>query len=191
MPSQQAALKKRDARMAELFFLEGLETTDIAEKLIDEGLLESKTLDSAKKTVRTRLKQLRDERRTEQGDVGDYGTAKDRHISRLLYATRKLIAYVENEKTLTKVVGVTRDGTPVTTEVDAVPIAEKNKALKTLAAISERLAVVTGVQIGTLNPKEKGGADEAPAPGNFEFRFSGKTVDSLIGERAAGKGAVN
>jgi hypothetical protein len=191
MPSQKTSLQKRDARMVELFFLEGLETTDIAETLIAEGLLESKSFDSAKKTVRTRLKQLRDERRKEQGELADSGTAKDRHISRLLYATRKLLSFVENTDVLPKVVGVTREGEPVTTQVDAVPIAEKNKALKTLALISERLAVVTGVQIGTLKPKEKGAADNEPAPGNFEFKFSGKTVETLIGERAAGKSAVN
>lgn len=191
MPSQKTLLQKRDARMAELFFLEGLETTDIAEALIAEGLLESRSFDSAKKTVRTRLKQLRDERREEQGAVADSGTAKDRHISRLLYATRKLLSFVENTDVVTKVVGVTRDGEPVTTQVDAVPIAEKNKALKTLAVISERLAVVTGVQIGSLKPKEKGAADNEPAPGNFEFKFSGKTVETLIGERAAGKSGVN
>ncbi len=190
MPSITTALQKRDARMAELYFLEGLETSDIAEILIAEDLLQSKTLDSAKKTVRTRLQQLRDERREEQGEIADSGTAKDRHISRLLYATRKLIALVENADVLEKVVGVTREGEPVTTQVDVVPIAEKNKALKTLAVISERLAVVTGVQIGSLKPKEKGAGDDDPAPGNFEFKFSGKTLATLIGERA-GKGSVN
>lgn len=191
MPSQKTSLQKRDARMAELFFLEGLETTDIAEALIAEGLLESRSLDSAKKTVRTRLKQLRDERREEEGALADSGTAKERHISRMLYATRKLLSFIENNDVVTKVVGVTRDGTPVTTEVDVVPIAEKNKAVKNLAVISERLAVVTGVQIGSLKPKEKRGVDNEPAPGNFEFKLSGKSVDTLIGERAAGKGAVN
>ena len=191
MPSKKTSLQKRDARMAELYFLEGLETTDIAEILLTEELLESRTLDSAKKTVRSRLKQLRDQRREEQGEIADSGTAKDRHVSRLLYATRKLISLIGNTDVLTKVVGVTRDGEPVTTQVDAVPVAEKNKAVKTLALISERLAVVTGVQIGTLKPKEKGAADNEPAPGNFEFKFSGKTVETLIGERAAGKSAVN
>src|SRR5436305_950221 len=118
MPSQRTTLQKRDARMAELFFLEGLETTDIAEALLAEGLLESRSFDSAKKTVRTRLKQLRDERREEQGAIADSGTAKDRHISRLLYATRKLLSFIDNTDVLTKVVGVTREGEPVTTQVD-------------------------------------------------------------------------
>lgn len=176
--------------MAQLFFVENLETSDIAEVLTAEGLLDSKSAESAKKIVRTEIAKLRDSRREDEAAIADDGTAKERHIARMTYAVRKLIALIEDDSVLTKVIGMTKDGQPVTTEVPAVPVAVKQKAMKDLAAISERMAVVTGVEIGSLEPKGKSDDDGDPASHEFAFNFSGKTLSELVQMRT-GKGVVN
>jgi hypothetical protein len=189
MPSQKTNLAKRDARMAQLYFVEGLETTDIAEVLIAEGLLESKTEDSARKTVRTALAKLKLQRREDEGEATDDETAKERHVSRMMYSVRKLVALIENVSMIEKVIGLSKDGAVISV-VPEVPVAVKEKAMKDLAAISERLAVVTGVEIGKLEPKQPGAEDEDEVAPSFGFNFSGKTLNTLIGDRI-GKSVVN
>jgi hypothetical protein len=190
MPSQRTNIAKRNARIAQLFFVEGLETTDIAERLMEEGLLESKSEESAKKTVRNEIARIKEHRRADAEQNEDDQTAKERHLARMGYAVRKLVALIENEDVITKVIGMTKDGTPVTTEVPAVTAAVKQKAMKDLAAISERIAVVTGVEIGALKPKGADGAEDDAPTQEFAFHFSGKTLSDLIGMRT-GKTEVN
>jgi hypothetical protein len=186
MPSKSRELQKRRDLIRKLYVIEGFETRDIAEKLLGDGTLKSRSFESALKTVRNEVAEIKREMREDVAANEDEGSAKERHINRLLYTVRKLIALIEDDSFITKVVGYTKDG-PITSEVPAVPVAVKQKAMKDLAAISERLAVVTGVEVGKLEPKGDREAAETSAT-EFTFNFSGSTLDSLISAR---RGVVN
>lgn len=188
--SRKAYLRRRDARIDELYFSEGLEPRDIATRMLREETLGSVSDESAVRTVRGVVAKLRkriESERVEDGQITVALTRADsleREISRLRFEHQRQVRIADGEpdssgKEATITSSVDTPQGMITSVRPKWPAGVRQKASRDAATLAQKIskleADLTDLRFNELEKGKDGAAD-----GGLTIIESDKSIPELI-----------
>jgi hypothetical protein len=190
-PSKDVADRREIVR--HMLQVEGLTPLEIAEKMFRDGTIEADSIRKAHRIVRADAEFIRNEM-----TGGDAAAAAARERQLFILRMERVLGQASREMDKTEGVTVSKttfdDGRTMTTMKKADRAGVRQRWAEKYIQASRFIAQASGVDIKTgpaegAEPGATGKGD--PKRKAFVWNVSGKSVDTLIGERAGGKGVVN
>jgi hypothetical protein len=191
--SKATVMRQRNKRIDGLYLLRGYRPPEIVDILIDEGLDDGAQRDSLLRSVQARVMELREQADPKAILALQRPAETERYRQQLYAMARTELFVVENEDEVTREVASPK-GDVVTVHEPRFSNDDKQKARKNYVAIVEKLAVLNGVSVKGLSLSDEEAAEASKKQGDtrqFVFNVSGKSLDSLLGERTGRGGPVN